>query len=300
MTDPLVIDLLHLERPHIIAAHVFVGTEPLLVDPGPTSCLPHLEAGLAAHGLQLSDIRHVLLTHIHLDHAGATGTIIERNPQAHVYVHEKGARHMINPERLMQSATRLYGDKMDMLWGVMQPIPADKVTTLAGGETLQLGNHTVRVYDAPGHAPHHLVYFDEATGAACVGDNAGIRLPDYGYTTAATPPPDIDLEGLNQTLDVIASLQACMLLLTHFGRVDNVAEHIANYRQVLQRWASFVREGMERGDDDATQIARLRQMEMDALPSDAARAQYQQAAPTALSYHGMLRYWQKRLETQAS
>lgn len=293
-----VIDDLHLGQPHIIATHVLLGSEPALVDPGPASTIANLEAGLAAHGLTFADIRHILLTHIHLDHAGATGTLVARYPHLRVYVHQRGAPHLIAPERLLRSASRLYGAMMEQLWGVILPVPEQFVTTLVGGETLHLGERRVRVYDAPGHAPHHVIYLDETSGAACVGDVAGIRLPGATVAQPATPPPDIDIETWLRTLDTLRDLEPRLLLLTHFGPVDDPAAHIAAYREALVRWAEFVRVGLASGADEATQIARLQTFANAELgaANTTDHDHYQQASPVELNWQGLARYWRKLAE----
>ena len=205
-----------------------------LIDPGPTSCLPALEAGLRDRGLTLRDVRTLLLTHIHLDHAGATGTIVERVPGIRVYVHERGAPHMIDPEKLLASATRLYGDQMDTLWGAFLPVPASQVTVLTGGERLNSAGTSLRVAYTPGHAKHHVSFLDERAGMAYVGDTAGIRISG-DYLLAPTPPPDIDIEAWQASLDVIDAWQPVSLFLTHFGPVTPARAHLARFRDDAHR-----------------------------------------------------------------
>jgi glyoxylase-like metal-dependent hydrolase (beta-lactamase superfamily II) len=174
------IDLRFRGSEHVIASAVLRGPDGLvIVDPGPSSCLPALEAGLADMGGTLSDVRTILLTHIHLDHAGATGSILARVPEARVLVHERGAPHMIDPSKLLASATRLYGDQMDVLWGRFDPAPAARVTALRGGERLDVAGRPVRVAYTPGHAVHHVSYLDESDGTAYVGDTCGIRTAGH-------------------------------------------------------------------------------------------------------------------------
>ena len=186
-----IIDLHFQGRERAIATAVLRGPQGLtLIDPGPTSCLPALEDGLARLGGTLRDVRLILLTHIHLDHAGATGSIVARVPHVRVGVHERGAPHMVTPARLIASATRLYGDRMDTLWGAFEPVPADQVLVLTGGERLDVGGHPVRVAYTPGHAIHHVSYLDESDGTAYVGDTCGVRVVG-DYTIAATPPPPL-------------------------------------------------------------------------------------------------------------
>ena len=293
------IDALHLGRPHVIGTYLLLGDEPALVDPGPTSCLPAVEAGLAAHGLALGDLRAILLTHIHLDHAGASGVIVARNPRVRVYAHERGAPHLLDPSRLIGSATQLYGDLMDRLWGEARPIPQAAITTLAGGETLRVGPHTVRVYDAPGHAKHHVVYHEEGSGAAFVGDNAGVRLPALPFARPATPPPDVDLEAWGRTLDLLESLEPRYLCLTHFGAYPDAAAHLRDYRARLLRWAELVRAGLAGGASEAEQVAALEALaagETAGLSAEERAALRQQTGDLALSWRGLARYWRKRAE----
>ncbi len=295
-----VIDDLHCGQSHVIATHLLLGNEPALIDPGPASTLPNLEAGLASHGLSLADIRHILLTHIHLDHAGATGTLLARYPQLRVYVHHVGATHLIAPDRLLSSASRLYGAAMEQLWGEMRPVPSTAITTLAGGEQLRLGERSVRVYDAPGHAPHHVIYLEESSGLAFVGDVAGVRLPGLRGVRPATPPPNIDIAAWERTLDLLSSLEPRLLLLTHFGAIEDAAEHIERYQETLLRWAALVREGLESGADEASQIARLQALADAELDSDSQvdRTHYHYASPVDQNWHGLARYWRKRLAAE--
>jgi glyoxylase-like metal-dependent hydrolase (beta-lactamase superfamily II) len=296
--DLRLVDDLHLGRPHVIGTYVLLGDEPALVDPGPASTIASLEAGLSAHGLAFGDVRALLLTHIHLDHAGATGTLVARYPHLRVYVHQRGAPHLVAPERLIQSATRLYGDDMGRLWGEFRAVPEQSITALGGGESVRLGDRTLRVFDAPGHAAHHVLYVEEASGAAFIGDNGGIHLPGMPVIRPATPPPEIDLAAWQRTLDLLRSLDPRLLLITHFGPIFNPAEHIEDYRTRLLRWAEVVRAGLDGGADEAAQIAQLRAyLDAEAGPavSEADKETYQQAAPVELCWHGLARYWRKRV-----
>ena len=211
------VDLKFRGTSRVIASALLRGRDGLtVIDPGPTSCLPVLEAYLHEHGDTLRDVRRILLTHIHLDHAGATGTIVERVPSVEVYVHEVGAPHLADPAKLMASATRLYGDQMDVLWGPFQPVPHASIHVLSGGERLDIGGSSMRVAYTPGHAKHHVSYLDDQTGVAYVGDTAGVRVSG-DYLLAPTPPPDIDLDAWRQSLDAIELWQPVSLFLTHFG-----------------------------------------------------------------------------------
>ena len=289
------IDDQHLGRDQVIATYLLVGNEPALIDPGPTSTLATLEAGLALNGLALGDIQHVLLTHIHLDHAGASGTIVARNPRVHVYVHERGAPHMINPEKLLTSATRLYGELMDYLWGEFLPVPAERLTVLTGGEHLNLGGAAIDVHYAPGHASHHVIYHEQASGAAFIGDVGGVRLPNSSYVRPATPPPDVDIEAWDRSLEMLLGLDPQILALTHFGPAFDPHDHIASYRRRLRAWAELVHTSLGSTADETAQLNQLEahaNAELGNSPAEALR--YEQATPLFQSWQGLVRYWKKR------
>lgn len=291
------IDLHFKGSPRVIATALLTGRDGVtLIDPGPTSCLPALEAGLQHRGLSLREVTTVLLTHIHLDHAGATGTILERVPAARVYVHERGAPHMIDPAKLLASATRLYGDQMDTLWGEFLPVPASQVTALAGGERLSLANTTLAVAYTPGHAKHHVSYFDEHAGMAFVGDTGGIRVIG-DFLIAPTPPPDIDIEAWQQSLDLIDEWQPVSLFLTHFGPVTPARAHLARFRNTLVAQANAVRDALAAGGSDEEKmrafVERMRADARRALAEKEARAT-ELAAPFDQLWQGLARYWQKK------
>jgi glyoxylase-like metal-dependent hydrolase (beta-lactamase superfamily II) len=291
------IDLQFLGSARAIATAVLTAADGVtLIDPGPTSCLPALEAGLRERGLGLRDVRSVLLTHIHLDHAGAAGTIAERVPGARVFVHERGAPHMIDPTKLLDSATRLYGDRMDLLWGAFEPVPADRLTVLKGGERLDVGGTSLQVAYTPGHAKHHVSYFDERNGAAYVGDTAGVQVRGE-YLIAPTPPPDIDIEAWQESLTLIDAWQPVSLFLTHFGPVSPARPHLARMRTTIVTAAETVREMMKQPGTEAELAHRFaEQMRRDvrkALSETDARAA-ELAAPFDLLWAGLARYWRKR------
>lgn len=295
--DLALIDDLHLGRPHVIGTYLLRGDEPALVDPGPASTLDALAAGLAAEGVQLADLRSIVLTHIHLDHAGATGVLVRRFPHLRVYVHRRGAAHLANPSKLIVSATRLYGDAMERLWGEIAPVPEQQITTLDGGEQLGLGQRRLRAFDAPGHASHHLVYLDEGSGVVFMGDNGGVCLPGLPVPRPATPPPDIDIAAWLRTLDTVEALAPQALLLTHFGPTDAPGAYLAGYRAALLRWADIVRAGLHSGADEAEQQAQLRAVARADLGDRAADGDvdhYERASSTDLSWQGLARYWRKR------
>ncbi len=295
------IDLNFRGSPRVIATAILGGPDGIaLVDPGPTSCLPALEAGLRARGFSLRDVRSVLLTHINLDHAGAAGTIVERVPTVRVHVHERGAPHMVDPAKLLASATRLYGDQMDALWGAFVPVPADRINVLQGGERIDVAARILRVAYTPGHAKHHLSYLDEQSGMAYVGDTGGIRVSG-DYLMAPTPPPDIDLEAWRASLDAIDAWQPVSLFLTHFGPVTPARAHLARFRLTLTSAAQAVKASMAAGgtDEERTRafVEHMRRDVRNAMPEHEAKAT-ELAAPFDQLWQGLARYWRKRADTR--
>jgi len=253
----------------------------VIIDPGPASSLETLLDRLGG-----TTPRVLLLTHIHLDHAGASGLLCRRFPDLRVYVHEVGAPHLIDPSRLLESAGRLYGDDMWELWGEVAPVPEERITALSGGETVE----GFRVAYTPGHATHHVSYLHEETGDAFVGDVAGVRVPPFDHTIAPTPPPDIDVETWLDSLHTLASWNPQTLGLTHFGQVTNVTEHLHRMRCALVESAERARM-----KDEETFIARMEQELLEATDPAAVEA-YEQAAPPNQLYMGLERYWRKRAE----
>ena len=291
------IDLQFRGSPRVIATAILQGADGItLIDPGPTSCLSALERGLRDRGLTLRDVRTILLTHIHLDHAGACGTIVERVPGMRVFVHERGAPHMIDPAKLLASAMRLWGDQMDAVWGAFLPVPAGQVTVLTGGERLELAGTGLKVAYTPGHAKHHVSYLDEHTGVAYVGDTAGVRVSG-DYLIAPTPPPDIDIEAWQRSLDTIDAWQPVSLFLTHFGAVSPARAHLARFRTTVASAAEIARQMIDAGGTDEELVRRfaerMRQDVRKALPEHEARAT-ELAAPFDQLWQGLARYWQKK------
>ena len=272
------IDVLHLGRDRVICAYEIDG---VIVDPGPASSVDTLIDRLGP-----TEPRVLLLTHIHLDHAGATGVLCRRYPKLKVYVHEVGAPHLIDPSKLLKSAGRLYGDDMWELWGEVAPVPEERITALSGGETVE----GFRVAYTPGHATHHVSYLHEETGDAFVGDVAGVRVPPFDHTIAPTPPPDIDVETWLDSLHTLASWNPQTLGLTHFGQVTNVTEHLHRMRCALVESAERARM-----KDEETFIARMEQELLEATDPATVEA-YEQAAPPNQLYMGLERYWRKKAE----
>jgi glyoxylase-like metal-dependent hydrolase (beta-lactamase superfamily II) len=243
------LDLQFLGYPNIIATAVLQGGGRVaLVDPGPATAQRVLEEELSTLGLALADVTDVLVTHIHLDHSGGVGRLLRSNPAIAVHVHERGAPHLVDPSRLISSASRLYGDDMERLWGEILPVPGANIRPLAGGETIRLGERDLRVAYTPGHAQHHVSFFDEATGTALVGDTAGIRRPPGTYVMPPTPPPDIDLAAWRDSLARILAWRPSSLFVTHFGSFANVEEHAGELLGRLDDWAALARQLLRRAD----------------------------------------------------
>ena len=269
------IDVRHRGREKVIACFEVDG---VLVDPGPQSC----EATLL-EGLKRRRPKALLLTHIHFDHAGAAGALVRRWPDLDVYVHERGAPHLANPERLVASAARLYGGEEGLreTWGEVVPVPEERLHVLSGGETV-LG---FEVAYTPGHASHHVAYFRD--GVAFVGDMAGVRIPPHDLTLAPTPPPDIDVDAWERSLDVIAAWEPETLALTHFGTSDDPPAQLAAVRAAL-RWQADLAAA---GDQEAFERAVHERVSADA-PDEVAAAE--QAAPLDHLFLGLDRWHRKR------
>ena len=291
-------DLQFQSRPRIVAAALVHGPGgAAIVDPGPSSTLPALQGALAASGLSMRDVTALLLTHIHLDHAGATGTLVRENPGLRVYVHERGAPHLIDPSKLLASATRLYGDAMDRLWGEVSQVPASALAVLKGGERIEAGGRAFEVAYTPGHASHHVSYYNSDTGIAFVGDTAGIKIVENGYVLPPTPPPDIDLEIWEQSLQTIESWRPETLFLTHFGPHGAASAHIAELRDHLALAADLVRQSLARDETDTQReiwFAEELRRELHRRLAEAEGRSYEIAGRLDLSWRGLARYWRKK------
>ncbi len=268
-----------------------------IVDPGPGSTLETLHSQLQACGIGVSDLDAILLTHIHLDHAGATGALVRENPRLAVYVHKNGGPHLIDPSKLLASAARLWPHELHRLFGEVLPVPAENLRILEGGETLTLGSRKVEVVYTPGHASHHVSYFDKKEGVAFVGDTTGVRIEGNSYVMPATPPPDIDLGIWDASFAAILERKPARLFLTHYGYSDNPSEHILIFRERLHRWAMLTAEILRTAASDSAA--------MDSFMS-ATHAEISQHLPVGeadhyafsaglnLSFLGLARYLRKR------
>jgi glyoxylase-like metal-dependent hydrolase (beta-lactamase superfamily II) len=293
------VDLEFLGRPELIATGILHGAAGVaLIDPGPSTTLSHLETALGRKGIRFADIRSLLLTHIHLDHAGATGSIVDAHPHIDVYVHARGAPHIIDPAKLLSSATRLYGQDMDRLWGAVVPVSAERVRVLEGGETLRVGGREIRVEYTPGHASHHVSYFDASSRIAFVGDTAGIRRGSGTFILPATPPPDIDLDVWRDSERRILAWAPDTLFLTHFGPWHGARQHFQAMFDNLAGWNRIVRRliaDTSLGDPDRERrFVDEAYLELQRRVGEREAEGYTKAGGLNYSWQGLLRYWRKR------
>src|SRR5213595_1022437 len=262
----------------------------------PGSTLETLRQGLRSRSISVSDLDAVILTHIHLDHAGATGALVGENPRLAVYVHTNGAPHMIDPSKLLASAQRLWPNELQRLFGETLPVPAVNLHIVEGGETLTLGSRQVEVVYTPGHASHHVSYFDKAEGVAFVGDTAGVRIEGNAFAMPATPPPDIDLGIWDTSFAAILERKPARLFLTHFGYSDNPTEHILLFREQLHRWATLTAEILRRAASDSAAMDSFMSATYaeisEHLPAGEAE-HYAFSAGLNLSFLGLARYLRK-------
>lgn len=281
--------------PQTIAAYLVVGPDgAVLIETGPGSTLPTLQAQLQKHGYSPSDIKDVLVTHIHLDHAGAAGWWATQG--ATVYVHHFGAQHLIDPGKLMASASRIYGDKMDNLWGTMVPAPAEQVVALYNNEQFEVAGLTFTALETAGHARHHHVFKLGQIGFA--GDAAGVRLPGSTFIDVPAPPPEFDREAWLDTLQRLQAMGFEQLYPTHFGPIDEVAAHLTQFGQLVNDCTEWVRQQMATGlsrDEMVTAYEQWTRERGLAAGIDAdTMALYEIANPLYMSVDGIRRYWQKR------
>lgn len=291
-------DLEYLGRPgHIATCFLETGEGLAVVDPGPATTLDRFQDTVRALGATLQDVRILLITHIHLDHAGATGWLAEALPKLRVYVHERGAPHLVDPSKLLRSATMIYGeDRMLELWGEVKPVPAARVQALAGGERLHLGGRTVTCAWTPGHAVHHLAWFDERSGIAFTGDVLGEHVRGTEVAIPVTPPPDIDVEQMIASGERVMAWQPAQLFLTHFGPVTNPAPFVTGHATRLVEWSERVRRSLEEpgsDEDRARRCAELSRRDLEAVLPESARDAVDGEALYG-NWFGLARYWRKK------
>jgi glyoxylase-like metal-dependent hydrolase (beta-lactamase superfamily II) len=271
---PSPLDLLHLGAERVIGAYVVETDDgPALFDCGPTTCVAALKAGLRERRLELRDLRHLLLSHIHLDHAGAAGVLVREHPDLQVHVSEIGAPHLADPSRLERSARRLYAEAFDDLWGELAPVPETNIHVV-GDDVLGL-----ECFPTPGHASHHVCYLHR-DGTLYAGDAAGVRIKPHRAVLPPTPPPEFDLEAWLRSLDEIERRTPARLALVHFGVADDVARHLDELRQRLHAWVALAGVTEEQFAESVSQ-------DVDGIDD------YERAMPFWQSYAGLERYWER-------
>ncbi len=295
----LLTDLYFRGRQQAIASYTLTsGGETAIVETGPSTTISSLTNGLAQAGVSPLSVSKILLTHIHLDHAGATGSLMELLPNAVVYVSEVGAPHLADPSKLVGSASRIYGDQMEALWGEVLPVPEDRLRPLADGAVVRVGDLELHALYTPGHASHHLAYWVPASGAVFTGDAAGVRLPGTDRVLPPTPPPDLDLEEWDSSIERILGLHPSTMYLTHFGGFHDAERHLSELRARLFEWRDLLLDGARRGlgqDELALLLERHADAELSAtVPDPEVRGRYGLVAGYGMDVAGFLRYFRKR------
>ena len=284
----------------IVGSYLLEGRNELaIIDPGPGSMVESLLASIREAGFDPEDVTHILATHVHLDHAGATGTLVRQMPGAHVYVHSKGAPHLLDTTKVVASASRIYGDRMKLLWGEIESTPQERLHIIEGGDILNVAGRRLEVHYTPGHAVHHVIFFDVHSGELFAGDVAGVRLPGIDYIRPPTPPPDLDLEAWSESMNKVKSLRPDVLYIGHFGAVKNsIPEHFERLHEKLYSWGDFVLGAMRDGKDEGEIIAMLIEHTRPELLRVArdphALERYEIATNYPMTVQGYMRYWRKK------
>jgi len=288
------------------AVYLVAAAEPCLVETGPHADHDRVLSGLEALGLGAEDLAHIVVTHIHMDHAGGVGSLLEVFPRAQVWVHEVGARHLVDPTRLIASTARTYGPaRMRTLYGDMLPSPADRVRAVLDGDRLELGDRTLRVVHTPGHASHHMALFDEQTGALCTGEAIGSYMPWADCFRPALPPPEVDIEAAHASIDRMRELTPSALLTSHFGPVPDPGAAFERAADRIDGWAGTVRDllGTDPDVPEETVVAALTTLAASEFEADAHRpfeaARYDALGSVGMNAQGLTRYWRKRWEREA-
>jgi glyoxylase-like metal-dependent hydrolase (beta-lactamase superfamily II) len=286
----------------VTSAYLVAAREPTLIETGPTRSVSAVLGGLQALGMGAEDLAHIVVTHIHLDHAGGAGTLASHFPRATVWVHERGAPHLAEPTKLVASATRVYGEeRLRDLFGPVDPVAGERLRSIGEGDVVPMGDRRLEVMYTPGHASHHVSLVDSLTGALFTGDALGIHLPDVRVLRPATPPPDIDVEAGVESIERIRKRAETFLMFSHFGPVRETEELCSIAASRLRRWATIVREAMDQTDD----IDRITQIlsdgtasEFDEAPEGADLERYEVLSGMKMNASGLVRYWKKREERE--
>ncbi len=286
-------------EPDIVGSYLIAGGNELaIIDPGPGSMVEHLETAIREVGFDPEEVTHILATHVHLDHAGACGSLVQRLPRAQVYAHSKGAPHLLDTSKVVASATRIFGERMKELWGDIEPTPQERLHILKGGDVLKVAGRRLEVHYTPGHAVHHVIYFDVHSGELFAGDVAGVRLQGIDYIRPPTPPPDLDLEAWSTSMDLVKSLRPDVLYIGHFGAQRNIEQHFERLREKLYTWGDFVLAAMRDGKGEAEILKVLieqTQPELVKVAGDEhAIVRYEIATNYPMTVQGYMRYWRKK------
>lgn len=297
--ESFLIDLLFQGEQQVIAAYLLRGqNRTILIESGPGSTIDALIAGIRAAGIDVSDLTDVYVTHIHLDHAGAAGLLAAMNPGLKVHTHPFGAAHVVDPSKLIASATRIYGDQMDRLWGQWAPIDDSRVIPIEDGETIDLGGRTLTAYFTPGHARHHVAYLDRERGDLYAGDVAGIHIPGAGFVLPPTPPPEFDPESWKASIALMRSLKPLRLVPTHFGPVADPEARLDELERELTHFVDIGEQSFAAGEDQAQLTARLQAdvaSHIEARRADLV-SRLELASPSYMAAMGLTRYLTKRAQ----
>jgi len=289
-------------RARVTSAYLLHGSQPALVETGPTTSVEAVTAGLNALGLGPDDLAHIVVTHIHLDHAGGVGTLSRHFPGATIWVHERGASHLAEPKKLVSSATRVYGEeRLRELFGPVEAVAGERLRAVSEGDRVELADRSLEVLYTPGHASHHVALVDSTSGAVFTGDALGIHLPDVRVLRPATPPPDIDVELGVQSIERIHERAESLLLFSHFGPVTEVDELCDIAVRRLRKWADIVRDALEETDDLDRVTELLERKTADEFEPRGAvdRERYEILSGMKMNASGLVRYWRKRAEVEA-
>jgi glyoxylase-like metal-dependent hydrolase (beta-lactamase superfamily II) len=283
----------------IIGSYLLAGRDELaIIDPGPGSMVESLLTSIQAVGFDPQEVTHILATHVHLDHMGAAGTLVRQLPRAQVYAHSKGAPHLLDTAKVVASASRIFGERMKLLWGEIESTPQERLSIIEGGDILNIAGRRLEVHYTPGHAVHHVIFFDAHSGELFTGDVAGVKLQDVDYVRPPTPPPDLDLEAWSNSINLVKSLRPNVLYIGHFGAIKNIPEHFDLLREKLNSWGDFVLGAMRDGKDEAEITALLIEHTKPELLRAAhnphAIERYEIATNYPMTVQGYMRYWRKK------
>lgn len=284
----------------IVGSYLIAGDNELaIVDPGPGSMIDSLLDSIREAGFEPGDVTHILATHVHLDHAGATGSLVKQMPKAQVYVHGLGAPHLLDTTKVVASASRIFGDRMQLLWGEIESTPAGRLNVIEDGDKLNVAGRHLEVHYTPGHAIHHVIFFDVHSGELFAGDTAGVRLPGVDYVRPPTPPPDLDLEAWSKSIDLLKRLHPDVLYIGHFGAIKTIEDQLDRLREKLYAWGDFVLSAMRDGKEEAEIIEMLiehARPELLQAAHDDTRVfpRYEIATNYPMTVQGYMRYWKKQ------